>query len=399
MENCLQKRAWMEIDLDMVEHNYNTIRNHVPKTAGVCCTIKADAYGHGAVRIGRLLEELGGAFFAVSNAEEAIQLRKGGITKPIMVLGYSPIEITDLLEKYNISQCVHSYDYGRALANDARKKGVKLAIHVKIDTGMGRIGFPFRGYDEDARLDEIVELCSEDCFITEGIFTHFPISDDQKRGVEFTRAQYEKFQSVISRLEERGITFDVKHCANSAGLVDYPEYSLDMVRAGVLFFGILPSRDMKNLDFDLKHTFALKTVVSNIKTVQAGESISYARLYVAKKTMKVATLPIGYADGFRRSNGAKDLKIYVNGKPCEILGRVCMDQTMIDVSEIDDISIGDEIILFGKGSPVSVYDYSELHSTIPHEVMCNIAMRVPRVYYRHGKAESTLDNLLGDLED
>lgn len=393
MNNCLQKRTWMEIDLDMVEHNYRTIRNHVPSTAGVCCTIKADAYGHGAVRIGKLLDELGGAFFAVSNAEEAIQLRRSGIEKPIMVLGYSPLEITELLAEYKISQCVHSYEYGRALINDAKRKGVRLAIHIKIDTGMGRIGFPFRGFDEDARLDEIVELCKEDAFITEGIFTHFPISDDQKLGEEFTRNQYDKFISVIERLEERGIAFPVKHCANSAGLVDYPEYSLDMVRAGVLFFGIIPSQEMKNPNFDLKHTFAWKSVVSHIKSVRAGESIGYSRTYIADKDMTVATLPIGYADGFSRSNGAKGFKIYVKGIPCAIVGRVCMDQIMIDVSDVDELCVGDEITIFGNGSPVSVYDYSELHSTIPHEVMCNIGMRVPRVYYRHGKIESLCDHI------
>ena len=309
MENCLQKRTWMEIDLDMVEHNYKTIRNHVPTTSEVCCTIKADAYGHGAVRIGKLLDELGGGYFAVSNAEEAIQLRKAGISKPIMVLGYSPLETTEFLSKYKISQCVHSYEYGKALAEDAKKKNVKIAIHIKIDTGMGRIGFPFRGYDEDARIDEIVELCQDDSFVSEGIFTHFPISDSQKNGEEFTREQYRKFINVIERLESKGIKFSVKHCANSAGLVDYPEYSLDMVRAGVLFFGILPSVEMKNVDFDLKHTFAWKTVVSHIKTVMAGESIGYSRTFTAIKTMKVATLPIGYADGFRRSNGNKEFKI------------------------------------------------------------------------------------------
>ena len=151
---------------------------------------------------------------------------------------------------------------------------------------------------------------------------------------------------------------------------------------------------MKNVDFDLKHTFALKTVISHIKTVRAGETVGYSRLYTAEKDMKVATLPIGYADGFRRSNGAKEFKIYVKGKPCSIVGRVCMDQTMIDVSSVEELSVGDEITVFGKGSPVSVYDYSELHETIPHEVMCNIAMRVPRVYYRNGKLESFSDYIL-----
>ena len=394
MENCLQKRTWMEIDLDMVEHNYNTIKNHIPDTTNICCTIKADAYGHGAVRIGKLLDELGGFYFAVSNAEEAIQLRRAGIEKPIMVLGYSPLEITEILAKYNISQCVHSYEYGKALLADAKAKGVKIAIHIKIDTGMGRIGFPFRGHDEEARLLEIEELCKDEAFIAEGIFTHFPISDDHAKGEAFTREQYNKFMSVIEKLETKGISFPVKHCANSAGLVDYPEYSLDMVRAGVLFFGILPSREMKNVDFDLKPTFALKTVISHIKTVRAGETVGYSRFYTAEKDMKVATLPIGYADGFRRSNGAKEFKIYVKGKPCAIVGRVCMDQTMIDVSSVEELSVGDEITVFGKGSPVSVYDYSELHETIPHEVMCNVGMRVPRVYYRNGKQESLSDYIL-----
>lgn len=394
MNYCLQHKTWMEIDLDMIEHNYNTIRAHVPQSAGVCCTIKADAYGHGAIRIGKLLDELGGYFFAVSNPEEAIELRKAGITKPIMVLGYSPVEITELLAKYNISQCVHSYEYGKALAEDALSKGVKLSIHIKLDTGMGRIGFPFRGYDEENRISEIVELCNMSCFVSEGIFTHFPISDDRKKGEEFTREQYKRFISAIERLEEKGIKFSVKHCANSAGLVDYPEYSMDMVRAGVLFFGILPSQEMKNTDFDLLHTFSLKTVISNIKTVQKGESIGYSRTFTAEKTMKVATLPIGYADGFSRSNGKKGLKIYIHGIPCDIVGRVCMDQTMIDVSEVNDISIGEEITVFGKDSPISVYDYSELHDTIPHEIMCTIARRVPRVYFRHGKIESVSDYLI-----
>jgi alanine racemase len=280
------------------------------------------------------------------------------------------------------------------LLSDAKSKGVKIAVHIKIDTGMGRIGFPFRGFDEDLRIEEIVELCNDEAFISEGIFTHFPISDDQKKGEAFTREQYEKFISVIERLERRGISFAVKHCANSAGLVDYPEYSLDMVRAGVLFFGIIPSWEMKNPDFDLKHTFAWKTVVSHIKDVRVGESIGYSRTFTADRKMKVATLPIGYADGFSRSNGAKGFKIYVKDKPCPIVGRVCMDQIMIDVSEVEEISVGDEITVFGNGSPVSVYDYSELHSTIPHEVMCDIGMRVPRVYLRHGKFESIADYLL-----
>ena len=394
MNYYLQHKTWMEIDLDMIEHNYNTIRSHVPTSAGVCCTIKADAYGHGAIRVGKLLEELGGYFFAVSNPEEAIELRKAGITKPIMVLGYSPVEITELLAKYNISQCVHSYEYGKALAQDALSKGVKLSIHIKLDTGMGRIGFPFRGHDEEKRISEIVELCKMPCFISEGIFTHFPISDDRKKGEQFTREQYERFISAIDRLEKRGIKFSVKHCANSAGLVDYPEYSMDMVRAGVLFFGILPSQEMKNTNFDLLHTFSLKTVISNIKTVKKGESIGYGRTFTAKKTMKVATLPIGYADGFSRSNGKKGFKIYIHGVPCDIVGRVCMDQTMIDVSKVDDISIGEEITVFGKDSPTSVYDYSELHDTITHEVMCDIARRVPRIYFRHGKFESAADYVI-----
>ena len=167
-----------------------------------------------------------------------------------------------------------------------------------------------------------------------------------------------------------------------------------MVRAGVLFFGIIPSWEMKNPDFDLKHTFAWKTVVSHIKAVKAGETIGYSCTYTATSDMKVATLPIGYADGFRRSNGNKGFKIYVKGVPCSIVGRVCMDQIMIDVSDVDELSVGEEIVIFGNGSPTSVYDYSELHETIPHEVMCNIAMRVPRVYYRHGKPESITDYLL-----
>lgn len=394
MESRLRKRTWMEINLDTIKNNYVAIRKQVPKGVKICCTIKADAYGHGAVKIGKFFEELGCDFFAVATVEEAIRLRVAGIIKPIMILGYSPVDISDVLAKYNLSQCVYSYEYGKALLADAKEKGVKLAVHIKIDTGMGRIGFIFKGRDEDKRIAEIAELCRSDSFVCEGIFTHFAISDDYAKGERFTRAQYDKFINIIGILEEKGIKPDLKHCSNSAGIISYPEYGLDMVRAGIALFGIFPSDSLKNEKIDLKQAFALKTIITRIETVEKNESVGYGRSYIASKKTKVATLPIGYADGFRRSNGDKSFKIYVKDKPCAVLGRVCMDQTMIDVSEVEEISVGDEITVFGNDSPISVYDYAVLHETIPYEVICNVGMRVPRVYYEKGEQKFITDYLL-----
>ena len=376
--NGVRGRAWAEISLDNIEHNYREIRKRVPRSAKICCVVKADAYGHGSVSVSKRLQIAGVDFFAVSNIDEALQLRESGITASILILGYTPAERINDLAQNNISQCVYSYDYAMLLVQNAKQNNVKIPIHIKIDSGMGRLGFVFRHGEKD--FDELIDVCSRDCFILEGIFTHFPTADGGKNTESATRSQFECFMAVIDELERRGKRFKFRHCANSAATLDYPEFSLDMVRVGIALYGTLPSQDM-NTDITLKPTFTLKTVISNIKCVKKGDTIGYGAEFVSKKDMKVAVLPIGYADGYRRINYNNNTKVYLNGKACDIVGRVCMDQIMIDLGTESDANIGDEVVLFGEGAQISLWEFSKNNLTIPYEILCSISDRVPRFYF------------------
>jgi alanine racemase len=387
--NCMQKRAWAEIDLDALEYNFKLLRRATPASAKICCTVKADAYGHGSVRVAKLYEQLGADYLAVSNIKEALILRDGGIDLPILILGYTDPTGAELLAKNNITQCVYSYDYGKALAKCASDCGVSIRIHVKLDVGMGRIGFVM---DDDRAYSQLKEICNMSCFECEGIFTHFPMASEGKKDIGQTKDQYGLFCSIIERLEGEGLHFDIKHCSNTAAGILYPEYSMDMVRYGIALYGALPSTDM--VDIGLKNTLSLKTVVSNVKKVKKGQGISYGSDYIAQKDITVATLPIGYDDGFRRENYTSRTPITVNGVLCEITGRVCMDQTMIDVSEAGEISIGDEAVIYGSGSSVSLEEFSENNGKIPYEAMCEISARVPRVYVKNGSVESIRESFV-----
>ncbi len=340
--------------------------------------VKADAYGHGATTVSKYLENIGADFFAVSNIDEAIELRNADITKPILILGYTPPEHAKTLAINKISQCVYSCDYAEALAKHAKIENVKISVHIKIDTGMGRLGFVFR-HDENESWNELLKVCSYDCFVYDGIFMHFPNADDALNGAEITKKQFKDFSRIIDKLQKEGITFSIKHCANTAAALNYPEYSLDMVRIGIALYGALPSSDMHDR-FDLRNTLTLKTVISNLKTVQKGDAIGYGGAFIAPKDIKVATLPIGYADGFGRCNLENGTKLSVKGKLCNIIGRVCMDQLMVDVSEAGDVAIGDEVVVFGYGSEIGLDEFANINKTIPYEILCNIGARVPRIY-------------------
>lgn len=371
-------RTWAEIDLDSVKRNYLAQRAMYDGKAKVCCVVKANAYGHGALRMAKLFEELGADFYAVATMDEAIDLRDAGISAPVLVLGYTPPENARVLAEKRISQCIPSYEYAQKLSEIANREGVRIPVHFKIDTGMGRLGFVFR-HKSDESLSELLGACSFDCFIHEGIFTHFPVSDYNGDGIEYTKAQYDRFLEVISLLEERGYSFEVRHCSNSAAALYDPQYALDMVRVGLLFFGALPS-DERESDFVPEQTMTLKTVIANLKDVKAGDSVGYGREYVAEKDMRIATVPIGYADGFIRTNYPNGIKLSVGGHACPVVGRVCMDQSMIDVSELDSVSIGDEVIVFGKGGCNSLFDFAKKNGTIPNEILCLVGARVPRIY-------------------
>ncbi|MBE6535168.1 MAG: alanine racemase [Ruminococcaceae bacterium] len=380
--NSYWKRLWTEISLDNLVYNFNTLKSSLPNDTAICCVVKANAYGHHAPRIAKTLEREGADCFAVSNIEEALQLRLEGIRTPILILGYTPTDCAGVLAKNDITQCVYSYDYATELARYATEAGARVRVHVKIDTGMGRIGFNCVD-DIDASVEEISKICALDSLEYEGIFTHFAVSDTGDKGKAFTEAQYEKFINVTEALSEKGINFKYKHCANSAATLDYPHFGMNMVRLGIVLYGLLPSDQITNTPF-LKPVMSLKTVVSHVKYIDAGSTVSYGCDFIAKKRMKVATVPMGYADGFWRSN--KKMPLTINGVHVPIIGRICMDQLMIDVSDVANVNIGDEVTVFGYGIGVNnVDDFAAANNTINYEIICSVGKRVPRVFIENGE--------------
>ncbi len=370
------RRTWAEISIPNVIHNYKILKARLSSKTKVCCVVKANAYGHGAVELSREYEKLGADFLAVSNIEEALALREGGIGLPILILGYTDPRCAGLLRTNNIKQCVFSMEYASALNHYAKSAGVKVDVHIKLDTGMGRLGF----LCEDKMLDEIVEIHKMDSVSLEGIFTHFASADEGKSGEEYTRLQADKFKNAIAYLENKGIKFEIKHCANSAAAVDYPEMQMDMVRLGIVLYGC--QSDKMSNRIDLKPVMSLKSVVSHIKTLPENMSLSYGREYFTKKKTKVATVSIGYADGLWRSNYRNQLHVLVGSHSVPIIGRVCMDQCMVDITGCDDVKIGDEVEIFGFQEGHRVEDIARLNSTISYEILCDVGARVPRIYKR-----------------
>lgn len=380
MVSNTKKRAWAQIDLDNAEYNYRTIKRNLKPETKICCVIKANAYGHSALHLARVYEELGAAYLAVSNIEEALQLRDNGIKLPILILGYTQEECANILAENNITQCVYSYDYGKALERCARSYGATVKIHIKLDTGMGRIGFLCRDGGEN-ELSKAAEICRSESFVHEGVFTHFATADEGDEGERFTREQFDRFMSATDWFSEQGIEFDIKHCSNSAATFAYPEYQLDMVRAGVVLYGIPPLAESNGIP-QLKQVMSLHSVISHIKYVEAEQSVSYGRRFTANKRIRAATVPIGYADGFFRKNGEGGYCLTVNGQPAKIIGRVCMDQLVVDVSDID-CAEGEEVTVFGEDAVMGIDDIARINDTIGYEVICGVGERVPRAFIKN----------------
>ncbi|WP_278419870.1 alanine racemase [Ruminococcus bromii] len=388
------KRTWAEISLNAIEHNYNVIRNKVADDTKVCCVIKADGYGHGAVELSQIYEKLGADFFAVSNIDEGIEIRKSGSKLPIVILGYTPISEAKNLAAYNISQAVFSLEYAKELSEKCVEEDCICKMHIKVDSGMSRIGFMCQEFPRDEySIEEICEACCLPNLEVEGLFTHFCVSDEDAEGREFTNKQYENFIHVRDSLKKRGVDISVVHCSNSGAIEDYPETCCDMVRAGIILYGLAPSSKLADR-LDLVPAMTLKTVVAFVKEVQKGATISYGRTFTADRKMKIATVPIGYADGFIRQN-AKDGYMMVNGKKAKIVGRICMDQTMLDVTDIEDVKTGDEVVVFGTGEngEPTADSLAENTGTINYETVCLVGKRVPRIYIKDGKIENVMYKL------
>ena len=390
------RRTWAEIDLDALARDFAAVRQAANPNAKVCCVVKADAYGHGAVRMAQEFEALGADWFAVSNLEEALQLRLGGISQPMLVLGYTPPEEAASLAKHAISQCVYSLDYAKELSHCAVEAGVTVKIHVKIDTGMSRLGFYYQDISRDeATVQEVKAACTLPGLYPEGIFTHFAVSDEGKAGDAFTMRQFGCFKEMIESLLREDVSFEVRHCANSAAVFDYPLSHLDMVRAGIILYGCDPSDEVH---FEgLRPVLRLKARVSQVKAIEAGQSLSYGLLYTAPDTRRVATLCVGYADGYPRSLTGQGV-CSIHGQSAPVIGRVCMDQLMADVTALPQVKVGDLVTLIGRDGEeeITADELAALEGSINYEVVCGLSKRVPRVYLKNGRVDSIYNALLGE---
>ncbi len=367
------RRCWAEIDTNALIHNFNIIKStaKVP----VCAVVKADAYGHGVDIVAPILQNLGADSFAVSNIEEAIQLRTSGITKPILILGYTPTEYVCELNKHDISQCVYSLDYAKELSNEATKSSNNVKIHLKLDTGMSRIGFDCRDNNLNG-INDALNAAKLDGFILEGVFTHFAVSDrNELQEDRFTDEQYNRFSQAIDFLKSNGLNPKFSHCCNSAALCQDDDKHFDMCRAGIILYGLTPSSDL-TLPQDFIPVMSFKSVISQVKQIRKGDTVSYGRTFKATKDMTVATVSAGYADGYPRLLSNKGY-VLINGCRANIIGRICMDQFCVDVSEIDNVKRGDEVLLWGKELPIEIP--ADIIGTINYELVCGVSSRVNRI--------------------
>lgn len=383
-------RAWAEINLDNIAHNVREIRRITNKNAEIMGVVKADAYGHGVLEVARTILENGVTRLAVSMLDEAIQLRKHGINVPIFILGYTdPIRAKEIIE-YDVTQSVFSHELAKALSDEAVRQGRKVKIHIKIDTGMSRIGF-LPGY---SAVKNVVEISRLPNIIIEGLFTHFATADEKNR--EFTLLQFERFMSICNELQRIGVHIPVKHCANSGGIIEYPEMHLDMVRPGIIQYGLYPSDEVDKSKIHLKPAMSLKANIIMVKEVEKGTSISYGRIFTTTRTSRIATIPIGYADGYTRMLSNKG-KVLIHGQFAPIVGRICMDQCMVDVTDLtEDVEVGDEVVLIGKqgDNSISVEDVASTIGMINYELVCIVGKRIPRAFVKDGKISKILNYLI-----
>lgn len=385
----MERRTWAEVDLDAIAHNIKEIRKITNPKAQLMAVVKADAYGHGFMEVAKTLLENGADRLAVAVLQEGKQLRSRGVDVPILILGAVGKDSVEDIINFGITPNVFDYDFAKALSYAAEKKEKVTKVHIKIDTGMSRIGF-VATEDNTAIIDEIVKISMLPYIEIEGIFSHFATSDEADR--EYTLLQYKRFTDVVEGLEKKGVKIPIKHICNSAGIMMYPQMHLDMVRPGIILYGMYPSNEVDKSKLNLIPAMTLKAGITYVKEVEAGRGVSYGKEYITDGVTKIATVPIGYADGYLRKL-AKKGKMIVNGEEAPIIGRICMDQCMIDVTNVHNINKGDEAIIFGKEG-VTIDDLARWLETINYEVSCLIGKRIPRIYTKNGEAVKELNYLL-----
>ena len=361
--------VYAEINLDAIKNNLTKIRRHIQPTAKLCVVVKANAYGHGAIQVSKIAEQVGADFLAVATVEEGLELRRAGFSLPILILGLIPEGAIKISVENHLTMTVCDFNFAKKISQVATEKNILAKVHLKVETGMGRIGiFPDDAVEVAEKISKLpnVEL--------EGIFTHF--SDADSIDKTFAEKQLEIFKDTCEKISSRGIKIKIRHIAESAAILEIPNAHLDMVRSGIITYGLYPSNEVQKT-IQLQPAMTLKAKIVFIKKISAGTSIGYGREFVAEKNSAIATLPLGYADGYIRAY--KNFSVEVHGKLAPIAGRVCMDQVMIDVTEIPNAKVGDEVILFG-GDLISIDDAAKHLNTINYEVACLVSGRVPRVY-------------------
>ncbi len=401
MKNIL-KRSWVEISLNSVQKNYNEISGYLNSVSGnpvkIMAMVKADAYGHGAPMIARTLEKCGVSFFGVSSIDEATQLRNSGITTPILITGYTPSEFIKTALDKDVSLTVYNMYTAERISSVASKLGKIAKIHLKIDTGMNRLGFLAEHDDElSLTVEKIKQIYSLPYIFVEGTYTH--LSDADNTDKAYTEFQIDNYKKLLNALKDEGLNPGIRHCLNSAGIIAYPESAFDMVRPGLILYGLLPSPSLKPLlKFNLTPAMVLKAAVSQVKTVKKGAEISYGRSEILEKDSKMAVLPIGYADGLLRCL-SNNFSVTVSGKPAKITGKICMDQTIVNITNIPDVCEGDEAVIFGDGTDgfPTIDDMATLANTLNYEICCIIGKRVPRLYFENDALVGRLNYILNKI--
>ena len=381
--------VWAEINLDNLGHNIREVRRVTKDETFIMAVVKADAYGHGSITAAKVFLNNGADRLAVATLSEAVELRQNHIAAPILILGYTPVCQFEDVIKYDIIQTIYTYQQAKAISDLSIAHDVTTKVHIKIDTGMGRLGF----YNKEEAVEQIVRISKLTNLEMEGIFTHFAMADECDKST--TIKQLEKFNWIINKLEDKDITIPIKHVSNSAAIIDLPEYNFNMVRAGIMLYGLYPSLKVNRKRVFLKPAMTLKAKLSNVKEVDRETGISYGHIYITNKKTKVGTLPLGYADGYTRMLTGR-AEVSIKGNRAPIIGKICMDQCMIDVTKIEDVKIGDEVILFGDGKNNSPHidEIAEKLDTINYEIVCMVSRRVPRVYVKNGEIIEIKEYLL-----
>lgn len=380
-------RAYAEVDLDAILHNIRQMEKRISHKTKIMAIIKTDGYGHGAVPIGKELEKLDVIWgYGTATVEEAEILRRNGLKKPVLVLGATFPEQYEAMAAGDIRPTVYSLKQARLMNEAASEMGMNITIHVKIDTGLSRLGFQV----SKKTLEELSQIAGMDHIILEGIFTHFAKSDARDKSMALN--QVKLFDEMKRMIDDAHIAIPISHCANSAAIIDMPEVNMDIVRAGISLYGMWPSDEVQKERIDLQPAFSLKSRIVFLKDLEKGRTISYGATYETKETTRIATIPVGYGDGYPRSLSNCGY-VLIHGKKAPICGRICMDQFMADVSHIPEAKEGDAVILIGRdgGDEISMEEMGELSGRFNYEFACDIGKRIPRVYKKDGKVVETKD--------